>query len=461
MRGVFETAFETSWQRRHIALWQGKTAKHDCLLLGRALMASIVYTGSFSFPEGDAGAARVLGIGKTLRTLGYEVLFGGGEAEGRAEDRIEQNRYRYQDFEYAPQGYLNRGNLSPFHRFLQVAGQGLDTLRWVDTHRKRGLAAIIAYEPSIPLQLRLGSYARRYGIPLILDITEWHTARTLPGGPLGVRSLYSEFQMRYLNRKAGAIIAISSFLTDFYRRPNCRVVRIPPLVDLDDPKWVKPVQDGSDSLNLIYAGTPGNKDLLGTVIRSVFCMRSVRKIELNLVGVTEKQAAMLYGSGLAAAHGRVKVICHGRIPQSDVPRMLAVADFSVLLRPAGKNAQAGFPTKLVESLSAGTPAIVNATSDIAEYLRHGRDGFIVPGSSLESLTATLDAAAALPGERVREMKMIAKNRARELFDYRSHCPALHRFLGECSVPLPKASRNGSHLPATRRVLNDKAYDGVH
>lgn len=126
--------------------------------------STVIYTGSFSFPEGDAGAARVLGIGKALRALGYEVLFGGGEAEGRAEDRIAQNGYRYQGFEYAPQCYLNRGNSSPFRRFLQVAGQGLDTLRWIDGYRSRGLAAIIAYEPSIPLQLRPGSYARRYGI---------------------------------------------------------------------------------------------------------------------------------------------------------------------------------------------------------------------------------------------------------------------------------------------------------
>ena len=42
----------------------------------------VLYVGAFGFPTRDAGAARVLGIGKALRSLGYEVVFGGGESHG-------------------------------------------------------------------------------------------------------------------------------------------------------------------------------------------------------------------------------------------------------------------------------------------------------------------------------------------------------------------------------------------
>jgi glycosyltransferase involved in cell wall biosynthesis len=392
----------------------------------------IIYTGAFHFPIGDAGAARVLGIGKTLRELGYQVAFGGGEDDGRPEDRVEPEGYNYQGFAYTPQTSLTRKHSYPFHRFSQMVKSGKDTVRWIDGYRLRGIAAIIAYGPSTPLLVQLNRYTRRHGIRLILDLAEWPTGRNLPGGPFGLRNLDSELRMRYLNRRSGSVIAISSFLADYYGRSGCRVIRIPPLVDLDDEKWKLPAGNGSDSLRLIYAGTPGNKDLLGNTIRGVLLLRGcVRKVELHLVGVTEKEASRLSGCALTPSGGSsAKVICHGRIPQNEVPGMLSRADFSVLLRPDMKYAHAGFATKVVESLSAGVPVIANATSDISEYVRDGRDGFIVQGCSPEALAATLHVVAELPGERVREMKSLAKITARQVFDYRSHCSALQGFLRE-------------------------------
>jgi len=154
---------------------------------------------------------------------------------------------------------------------------------------------------------------------------------------------------------------------------------------------------------------------------------------LHLVGVTNEEARRLYGCDQADFDGtRARVICHGRVAQTEVPRMLADSDFSVLLRPDKRYAHAGFPTKLAESLSAGTPAIVNATSDIAEYVRDGREGLIVQGYSPEAFAVKLREATVLPRERILTMKHLAKDRARELFDYHSYCPALHRFLQECA-----------------------------
>jgi glycosyltransferase involved in cell wall biosynthesis len=408
----------------------------------------IIYTGGFRFPIGDAGAARVLGIGKTLRELGYRVAFGGGEGDGRPEDRVEPAGYSYQGFAYTPQRSLTRHS-HPFHRFSQMVTSGMDTVRWIDGYRMHGIAAIIAYGPSTPLLLQLSRYTRRHGIRLILDLAEWPTGRNLPGGSFGLRNLDSELRMRYLNRRAGSVIAISSFLAKYYGRSGCQVIRIPPLVDLDAEKWKAPEGNESDSLRLIYAGTPANKDLLGNTIRGVLLLRGcARKVELHLVGVTEKEASRLSGCALTPSEGSTaKVICHGRIAQNEVPGMLSRADFSVLLRPDMKYAHAGFATKVAESLSAGIPTIANATSDIAEYVRDGREGFIVQGCSPEALAATLHVVADLPGERVREMKSLAKMRAREVFDYRSHCSELQGFLRE---PISGSITQGNMNAAERR-----------
>ena len=95
------------------------------------------------------------------------------------------------------------------------------------------------------------------------------------------------------------MIAISSLLTKYYRSAGCPVVRIPPLVDLDEQKWSMPAGGLSDSLRMIYAGNPRNKDLLGNIIRGVVQTRArKRRIELHLVGVTKEQARELSGCDL-------------------------------------------------------------------------------------------------------------------------------------------------------------------
>jgi hypothetical protein len=113
------------------------------------IVARIIYTGSFRFPDGDAGAARVLGIGKSRRAAGHEVIFAGWEGRGRHQD-LRKNGYVYQDFSYIPQGDLP-------------------------------------------------TTSRRSGIRLIVDCTEWYASQNLSGGKFGVPFLDNELRMRRLN----------------------------------------------------------------------------------------------------------------------------------------------------------------------------------------------------------------------------------------------------------------------
>ncbi len=63
-------------------------------------MSRVYYVGAFSFPEGDAAAARVLNIGKALRETGFEVIYGGWEKEARLEDKDTDGNSYYQGFRY-------------------------------------------------------------------------------------------------------------------------------------------------------------------------------------------------------------------------------------------------------------------------------------------------------------------------------------------------------------------------
>ncbi len=77
-----------------------------------------------------------------------------------------------------------------------------------------------------------------------------------------------------------------------------------------------------------------------------------------------------------------KVIWHGAVQRDEVPSILLNADLLALPRPASKQAQGGFPTKLGEYLASSKPVCVTTVGEIPEYLQDGESAFFAePGSS--------------------------------------------------------------------------------
>lgn len=399
------------------------------MIMGRS--RRIVYTGSFRFPEGDAAAARVLGIAKALRQEGYEVIIAGGEEEGPPQDRDTSKGYYYQGFRCLPQGHLSRSG-SSVRCAYEYVWRGCSTARWLGTQQRLGIDAIIAYDPGTPLLLRLDRFARSARVPLILDLAEWHQGSHLPGGWLGLRSIDTELRMRYLHATSGHVITISSYLADFYRAKGSRVIRVPPLVDLAEPKWQTVLSKASRPLRLVYAGNPGKKDLLPNIIRGLALLGNKRQdVQLHLIGVTPEQVAALWGAeGAPPARSDRTIVWRGRVSQSCVPQILAACDYSVLLRPHSRYAEAGFPTKLVESLSAGLPIITNVTSDISEYVQDLDQGAIVPGYTPIAFAKTVERVLSLSSEHHQRMREKAKERAMLSFDYRGYAQQIGQFVGE-------------------------------
>jgi glycosyltransferase involved in cell wall biosynthesis len=103
-----------------------------------------------------------------------------------------------------------------------------------------------------------------------------------------------------------------------------------------------------------------------------------------------------------------------------------------LLRPDQRFAHAGFPTKLVESLTLGTPVICNITSDIGKYVRDGVEGFVCRDSSVEAFTDALHRASTLSQAERAAMRVAAHEQATRSFDYRAHVHRLTDFVSSLS-----------------------------
>ena len=62
---------------------------------------------------------------------------------------------------------------------------------------------------------------------------------------------------------------------------------------------------------------------------------------------------------------------------TEIQREINLSDFTILLREKNRATMAGFPTKVVESISCGTPVITTKTSDLETYIHEGYNGFFV------------------------------------------------------------------------------------
>ena len=104
-----------------------------------------------------------------------------------------------------------------------------------------------------------------------------------------------------------------------------------------------------------------------------------------------------------------------------------------LLRSDARYAHAGFPTKLVESMSLGTPMICNLTSDIGDHVVDGETGIVVDGSDAGSFAIALERVAAMSTEEVAALRAPTRKKAEEAFDYRAYAEPLDRWIRAISA----------------------------
>lgn len=422
------------------------------------IRTDIIYTGIFQFPEGNAAGARVLGIGKALRDAGLRVMFAGWEDQGRSEDRGADGIFRYQGFPYVSQA--SHEDLGTTHRRRTWSRLlGTPTISRLDNLDLDTVRAVVAYNAPSPMLWRLAAFCRRRGLACIADVTEWYDPQQLPGGFGGPLWLDSETRMRMLHPRLSGVLAISSFLRNYYEERGCHVLRVPPLVDVEDAKWNQPVvpADSDDVLNLVYVGTPGHKDLFGGIVRALARFRSGKRPVLHVIGPSFDELSGVLGSDaplLDAVSG--KVICYGRLPHVEALRQLQQADFSLLVRPLKRYAEAGFPTKLVESLAAGVPVITNATSDIAEYVRNGQEGILLHDTSPGAVEAGVRRALTMSTEERQAMRTRARARAAMCFDYRQHTSTIAGFINQ-AITAPRCGLRwiggGPPHPAAHLKIN--------
>ncbi|MEW2375077.1 glycosyltransferase [Micromonospora sp. NPDC047812] len=385
----------------------------------------LMVLGAYRFPHGDAMSNRLLHLALSATPEGATTLVvNDWPADGSRPDSTPDLPPDVRLITLAS------GSSGRFGRWLR---QRTRPLRVLAALRRAGIRTDQLTGAYLPLGLwTLTTWAvLRVALrcPLTVDVVERHDPEQFPYGrltPYFIRHRWSAF---IAGRTADRVIAISETLERHFLRRGRRTMVVPPQVDCaayDDPAPLS-LRDG---LRLLYAGSAGPKDLLGVVLAGIRLLPPDDRARVRLViaGISRDQAtdvSDLDEPALAELGDQVTFL--GRLPRRRVLEELACAHFSVLVRPLAQYAQAGFPSKVPESLAAGCPVLLNHTSDLARHIVDGREGIVLAGPGAEDVRDGLARALTLDDTQWQRMSRYARERARS-FDYRSWRSAVSGFV---------------------------------
>lgn len=405
----------------------------------------VLIVGNFEFPDGNAAGKRVLGIGLIFKQLGFQPVFVGVDKTLPANHNIEETRREgYGMSAYClsyPQGLFGWMNYQkPFENTLNV----------IQEIGKENIAAFVAYgNPCVSILMnKFRKWCRENDIFFIADCVDWIEFSEKGFVHNIIKFLDTNFQKRYVIARADAVIAISRYLYEFYSKTTRNVMLLPPVTDvrLNRDEVLRSLEKynlagGSDRRkSFVYAGSPfwinpdstpdTFKDRLDRTVELFYkVFQKTDRFTFDIYGITKEEYLIVLPRHQKMLDEMVAhVIFHGNYAIKELERRIINADFSVLHRDDNLVTQAGFPTKVSESVSLGVPVITEKTSNIVDYIITGYNGILItPENEQESLLEIIK----FDNGQVLKMKMNCIQD--EIFDYRRFVTTFEENIGTAKI----------------------------
>ena len=380
-------------------------------------MKKIIIVTSGHFPEGDAGAIRLLYMAKAMIEAGFNVTvlcrgkYGNGSIDAisyvsfrEKHSNILSKVKAYMNFYHNVVSYLkNNGNIDCVYIYDAPAS--------VFNFCKRKLKA--------------------KGVSLIYDCVEWYSPEQFKHGRYSYAFRQKNRIVTQIIDSSFSVITISKYLEDYFVSKGIHTIRVPVLCDVVN---IKENKKCGDKLTLFYAGLPQSKDLIGNLLEAVLLLspEDKQKLKIVLVGSSIEHLIQKCGISKRTLNECLDILeLYPRMPRNEVLSMMKNADFVVLIRDASlRYAKAGFPSKIVESLANATPVFCNLSSDLNEYLNDGENALLVSSHRIDDIAKSLHRGIGLTIKKKESMGIVALESAKRYFDYRKYVPELQEFINE-------------------------------
>jgi len=250
---------------------------------------SILYIGGFELPDKNAAAHRVLNNAKIMRAIGYEVFFLSVDKNLPFNSSVMNTQKVIAGFPswFIPYPETNAQwvhYLSNIQDFTVVAAQCPN------------LKAVICYNYQAVAFARIFKYCRRNRIKVMADCTEWYSTKGSSLNYKILKGLDSLLRMRLIHKRVDGLMVISKYLENYYVKHK-NLIRIPPLVDLEEEKWLSGPGKEGRPVKFVYAGSPGGKqkDKLDLLIKAFYELDANYDFLFTIAGISREKHLQYYG----------------------------------------------------------------------------------------------------------------------------------------------------------------------
>lgn len=374
-----------------------------------------------AFPDRDAGAVRDLAFAKIYMELGYSVCHIGQGTE---------NMFgTYEGVEYISLYQRADNFVQKLMRFCSYAHKLKSVVNNYEMFHGSPKIIHLYDAPTNGIKF-LKEYAKKVNAKLVHDSVEWYSPCEFKKGKFDKSYILKDRLNRKYIDSAFRVISISSFLQNYFMSRGIKTVRVPVIMDTH-MGISKPVKN-NNGVNLVYAGSPASKDLLKNMLRA-YCMlpsKILKGLYFRIVGVSEEQAIELQMCTKEQLNGiRDNIAFFGRVSREKVIEILAISDFSVLVRPSKERyAMAGYPTKSVEAMMNSVAMLCNISSDLGMYLKDGYNAVIIQDEGVTSLKQGFERVAKMDKSEIFQLRTNAQKTAVDCFDYRNYIDTIYSLI---------------------------------
>lgn len=265
-------------------------------------------------------------------------------------------------------------------------------------------------------------------IPQVFDSVEWYDPSNWRLQRLDFRYYKFQFLWKYRFHKADGIIAISRLIYKYFTVKNNNVVRIPTITDCKNTPYR--IEIKNSKIKFIFAGQlDKGKDNLDTFISAMVAADPEgKRTQLDIYGPNVIDVQQHLGKQAYILEQHSNILIHGKVSQKEAQEACLNSDFSVFFRLNRRSANAGFPTKLGECMTFGTPAICNDTGDISLVLKNRVNGYLLKGKSHDEIYEVLIHILGLTISEREKMRCEARKSAEEFFHYENYQDEIKKVL---------------------------------
>ena len=381
-------------------------------------MMKIVLVHDGYFPKGTAFASRLYNLAEMFFSCGIETHV---IASYTKDESIKANCvYKEGNVTFQITDIRNRGSIDTFfgpYNFIRTV------IKYINTEK---VDAVVTSR-GITYYTKLIKECKKRGIRCFVEQCEWLDISSFKFGKIDPRYLRMNYLFEKGYKSADGIIAISKLLEEHFAYLGVKTIRIPTILDVIAQPCS--MQTGNKKTIIVFTGSLGSrKELLSPIISVMKDDRYLQEnIEFHIYGPSREQVKMNLDDP-SELEGVSNVQVHGFVEHSEVQEAIRNADFQYFIRPNRRSSNAGFPTKLGESLSVGTPCITNNTGDILLYLKNGKNSYIVGEDINSSLAEILKRIISQTKEERMLMRKAARTTAEQNFDLRNYKAVITDFL---------------------------------